>query len=317
VTLSPHRSARREELVGIVGWPQQTNELIVDEWRKLGIHAGMLSPADARSLLGRHDVAVGRFDVRATLDGVQPGLQVLAELERRGVRLINGVEALMNAHDKLRTARLLTGADLPHPKTAHVVSLEQAAQIALPVVVKPRFGSWGTDVFRCESTDDLARTLAEVRSRPWFVRHGALVQELVPLAGYDLRLVVAAGQVVGATERVARQGEWRTNISLGGTRRRTQPSPEACSLAVSAAAITGADFVGVDLLPTAEGYVVLELNGAVEFDRVYDLGASNVFAAAASALGLPSLAPRGRSKLGSDSPRSTPRQRVLQRERKR
>ena len=142
----------------------------------------MLSPADASSLLGPHDVAVGRVDVRATLDGVQPGLHVLVEPERRRVRVINRVDALMNAHAKLRTARL-TGADLPHPKTAHITSLEQATEIAPPVVVKPRFGSWGIDVFRSETGGDLTRTLAALGSRPWFVRHGALVQELVPPTG--------------------------------------------------------------------------------------------------------------------------------------
>ena len=163
------------------------------------------------------------------------------------------------------------------------------ADIAPPVVVKPRFGSWGTDVFRCETRGDLARKLAEVCARPWFIRHGALVQELVPPTGYDLRLVVAAGRVVGATERVARPGEWRTNVALGGTRRPTRPSREVCALGVRAAEVIGADLVGVDLLPASGGYVVLELNGAVEFDRAYDLGGSNVFTEAAVALDLPLL----------------------------
>jgi D-alanine-D-alanine ligase-like ATP-grasp enzyme len=133
------------------------------------------------------------------------------------VRVINRVEALMNAHDKLRTARLLTGADLPHPKTAHITSLEQATGFALPVVVKPRFGSWGTDVFRCETGGDLMRTLAAVSSRPWFVRHGALVQELVPPRGTtcDLssRRVRSSARrseyqaLVSAYERLARRDE--------------------------------------------------------------------------------------------------------------
>ena len=223
MTRTPLRAARREELVGIVGWPQETNELIVDAWRDIGVPAGMLSPADARLLLGRHDVAIGRFDVRASLDGVQPGFEVLTELERDGVRVINGADALLNAHDKLRTTRLLVDAGLPHPKTVHVRSPGEATGIGPPVVVKPRFGSWGTDVFRCETELDVARTLTEISSRSWFMKHGALIQELVPPVGRDLRLVVAAGQVVGAIERVARPGEWRTNVALGGTRRPTRP----------------------------------------------------------------------------------------------
>lgn len=289
MTRSPPRAAVPEELVGIVGGPQETNDRIVSAWRDIGVPAGMLSPTEARFLLGRHDVAIGRFDVRASLDGIQPGIGVLAELEREGVRVVNGADALLNAHDKLRTARLLVAADLPHPTTRHVRSLEDATGVALPVVVKPRFGSWGADVFRCETRLELMRTLAEVRSRPWFVKHGALLQELVPPVGYDLRLIVAAGQVVGAVERVARAGEWRTNIALGGTRRRVLPPCKARALAVTAAAVVGTDLVGVDLLPATGGYVVLELNGAVEFDRTYDVGDSNVFAAAATALELPRL----------------------------
>lgn len=285
--------------MGIVGWPQETNARIVAAWRDLGVTAGMLLPAEARLLLGRHDVGVGRFDVRESLDGVQPGIEILTELEREGVRVVNRAEALLNAHDKLRTARLLGDADLPHPKTRHVRSLEDAADMAPPVVVKPRFGSWGTDVFRCETSLEIAQTLAAVRSRPWFVKHGALVQELVPPVGYDLRLVVAAGQVVGAVQRVARAGEWRTNVAIGGTRRPARPPHEACALGVMAAAIIGADLVGVDLLPAAGGYVVLELNGAVEFDRTYDLGDANVFAAAAAALHLPRLPIRLRPTISS------------------
>jgi len=86
----------------------------------------MLSPADARQVLRRHDVAIGRFDVHETLDGVQPGLEVLTELQREGIRVINGLDALLNAHDKLRTTHLLVHAGLPHPRTLHVSSPQEA-----------------------------------------------------------------------------------------------------------------------------------------------------------------------------------------------
>jgi ribosomal protein S6--L-glutamate ligase len=90
---------------------------------------------------------------------------------------------------------------------------------------------------------------------------------------------------VGAIRRVAAQGEWRTNISLGGARRPCLPSPYACALAVRTAAVLGTDFVGVDLLPLDGGFVVLEANGAVEFDDVYALPGRDVYADVAAALG--------------------------------
>jgi glutathione synthase/RimK-type ligase-like ATP-grasp enzyme len=154
--------------------------------------------------------------------------------------------------------------------------------------VKPRYGSWGADVIRCESEDAVERVFAEVANRPWFVEHGALLQEVAPPVGFDLRLVVAGREVVGAAERVAAHGEWRTNVSVGGTVRSMDPSREACELGVRAATATDADLVGIDLLRVDGGYIVLELNGAVEFDGVYDLPnrSSGVFEAAAGALGL-------------------------------
>ena len=71
--------------------------------------------------------------------------------------------------------------------------------------------------------------------------------------------------------RVAAEGEWRTNVALGGVRRQVlEPPRKAAELALAAARSIGAALVGVDLLPTAlGGWVVAELNGAVEFTSEY------------------------------------------------
>jgi RimK family alpha-L-glutamate ligase len=271
--------------VGVVGWAQETNVLLAAAWRERGISARLLTPAEAVAELHPGDVAVGRLDVLPSLAGVEPGLDALDELAARGVRVVNSSEALRNAHDKLLTAALLARAGLPQPLWAHLTGAGAKIPLPLPLVVKPRFGSWGRDVFRCETAADLEHVLLEVRNRPWFVKHGALVQELLPPPGYDLRLLVAAGNVVGAVRRVARPGEWRTNVSLGGTREPVVPPAEARSLGVRAAASIGAEFVGVDILSSPRGPVVLELNGAVEFDETYNLY-GDVYDAVADALEL-------------------------------
>jgi glutathione synthase/RimK-type ligase-like ATP-grasp enzyme len=150
-----------------------------------------------------------------------------------------------------------------------------------PAVVKPRFGSWGRDVVRCADDEALALELERVARLPWFAAHGALVQELVPPRGFDLRILVAGGRVVGAIRRVAAPGEWRTNVALGARREAVDPPPDACELALACAGVAGIDLVGVDLLPLpAEGgWVVLELNGAVDFTSDYS-GSDDVFTAA-------------------------------------
>jgi RimK family alpha-L-glutamate ligase len=230
---------------------------------------------------------LGRLDVLTTLDGVEPGLLELLLVERAGARVLNPAAALLRTHDKLVTARCLAAAGLPHPRTELVRPGAKPPTFARPTVVKPRFGSWGNDVFLCRTEAELGRTLAEVRERSWFKRHGALLEEALPLRRRDLRIIVAGGVVVGAIVRVAASGEWRTNISLGGSRYPYVPPEEACSLALAAAAAVGTDLVGVDLLPVDEGYVVLEVNGAVEFDLGYSLPGADIYDDIARALPLP------------------------------
>jgi RimK family alpha-L-glutamate ligase len=274
-------------LVALVGWPQEANVLLVAAWVERGIAAELLEPADALARLGPGDIAVSRLDVLPTLDGVEPGLEAIDELAARGVRVVNRVGPIVAAHDKLQTAQVLAAAGLPHPRTVHVSSAADRVSLTPPLVVKPRFGSWGADVFRCQTAAELADVFAAVRGRSWFTRHGALVQELLPPVGHDLRLVVASGRVVGAVERVAKPGEWRTNVSLGGASRPALPSESARALGVRAAGATGMELVGVDLFPVRGAYAVLELNAAVEFDGGYDLGDEDVYEAAADALRLP------------------------------
>ncbi|HEX6701690.1 MAG TPA: RimK family alpha-L-glutamate ligase [Gaiellaceae bacterium] len=249
-----------------------------------GVESVLLSPAQALVHLERGHIALGRLDVLHSLDGMEPGVWALERLAARGVKVLNPPAAVRKAHNKLSTAEALESAGLPHPRTVALRAEEPVVELDLPVVVKPPYGSWGADVVLCATEEELDSCLAELRERPWFLATGAVVQELVPPLGHDLRCLVAGGRVVGAIERWAAPGEWRTNIALGGTRRPVVAPPRACELAIAAAAALGIDLVGVDLLPTGAGeYVVIELNGAVDFTHEYAADV-DVFAEAVSAL---------------------------------
>ncbi len=244
----------------------------------------VFTPAQALSRLGRGDIALGRLDVLPSLDGVEPGLWALDRLEAAGVTVLNARRALVAAHDKLATASALFAAGVPHPRTVHVAPWLALPELEAPIVFKPRFGSWGRDVIRCDDGETIARTLDDLPRSAWYGATGAVAQKLVAPRGFDLRIVVARGQIVGAVRRIAAPGEWRTNVALGARREPVSPPPEASAVAIAAAAAIGGDLVGVDLLPADAGtWVVLEVNGAVDFTSAYSLG-DDVFAAACAAL---------------------------------
>jgi RimK family alpha-L-glutamate ligase len=260
-----------------------TNEALVAAARAWGLDSELLDPHRALTSLEPGDVALARLDVRAELDGIERGTGELERLAAGGVDVRNPPGALVVAHDKLLTARTLRLAGLPHPHTTLLSPALPAAVPDLPVVLKPRFGSWGREVQLCSTADELETALLRLQRRPWFREHGALAQELVAPRGRDLRVVVAGGRFVGAACRIARSGEWRTNAALGAHVEPAEPPPIARALALAAAQAARADLVGVDLLPTGSGFVVLELNGAVDFRPLY-APARDVFADVVDAL---------------------------------
>ena len=252
----------------------ETNSRLVAAAESLGCSASILAPRDALRLLGPSDMALGRLDVREGLDGIESGIPELDRLSAGGVQLLNPPSVLVAAHDKLLSSRVLRLAGVPQPHTWHIAEGMPTAAPELPLVLKPRFGSWGRDVTLCRTQVELDNELEQ----------GVLAQELVPPQGWDLRVIVSGGRVVGTARRVAAPGEWRTNVALGGHIEAAEAPPLARALALSAAAAIGGDLVGIDLLPTATGFLVAELNGAVDFRPQYALGEGDVFVSAVGQL---------------------------------
>jgi RimK family alpha-L-glutamate ligase len=276
---------QRPDLFLVAGRLTETNASLIRSLRSFDVDTEWLAPRDIARRLTSGDKVLSRLDVRSTLDGVEDGIWELCRAERLGVTVLNDGSTMLRSHDKLATALALAAAGVQHPATAQVSELGNDPPLPLPVVLKPRFGSWGRDVVLCRTREEYDRYLAEVGDRTWFRTQGVLVQELVHPQGYDLRLIVACGRVVGAVERHAKRGEWRTNVALGARRRSASPEPGAIALAVAAANAVGGYLVGIDLLPLpGGGYSVLEVNGAVDFTSEYSLDGADVFEEVAEAL---------------------------------
>jgi glutathione synthase/RimK-type ligase-like ATP-grasp enzyme len=200
-----------------------TNVALVAAARAYGLDAELVDPQRTLRRLQPGDVALARLDVREGLDGIERGTGELERLAAGGVDVRNPPGMLVVAHDKLLTARTLRLAGLPHPHTTLINPALPAAVPELPVVLKPRFGSWGRDVELCTTTEELEAALVRLQRKPWFREHGALAQELVEPRGWDLRLVVASGHVVGVAAGSPEQGSGeRTPRSARTSRRSTR-----------------------------------------------------------------------------------------------
>jgi RimK family alpha-L-glutamate ligase len=276
----PLRRSRRPRSLYVLGRPTETNLALVEAFAELGQRPQLGDPA-CPPRVGPGDVVLARLDVLPSLEGIESGLWALPKLRRAGAELLNGPPALVAAHDKLTTALFLGAAGVAHPATAHAREVK-VPSFGPPYVVKPRFGSWGREVHLCHDGEELVRRLGKLAGERWFRRQGALVQALIQPTGRDLRVVVSAGRIVGAIERDAAAGEWRTNVALGAERRRVVPPPDAKALALRAAAAIGIDLAGVDIVRDSFGRChVIEINGAVDFTAAYG---DAVFAGATEAL---------------------------------
>jgi len=141
------------------------------------------------------------------------------------------------------------------------------------VIVKPLFGSMGHGMVRVSDPETAFRVFRALE----MTRAVFYVQRVIEHDGCDVRAFVVGDRVVAAIERRARDGGWRTNISLGGEARSIDLPPAWCHMALAAARAVGADYAGVDLLPARDGTTyVLEVNGIPGWSGVQATTSANV-----------------------------------------
>ncbi len=133
---------------------------------------------------------------------------------------------------------------------------------------------------------------------------------------HDLRVYVVGDRIVGAMNRYAPEGEWRTNVALGGeVEDMTGELPERVrEIALDSVEAIGLDYAGVDIVQSDDGYYVLEVNPTAGFRGLFK--ASGVSPAPTSLSSLSSgPAEASTRKPSSDSPTglTTPSLRVLRR----
>jgi glutathione synthase len=139
------------------------------------------------------------------------------------------------------------------------------------VVVKPIHGNGGKAIFRVPAEGDNLSALFEVFNQTWPEPH--MVQPFLPeVAQGDKRIVLVDGEVTGAINRKPGEGEFRSNLAVGGSAEATTLSPreeEICAAMGPRLKELGLIFVGIDVIG---GKWLTEINvtsptGIVAIDR--------------------------------------------------
>lgn len=192
------------------------------------------------------------------------GLAVLRQLELCGVPVQNGGQAIAQSRDKLRSLQILSDARLRVPTTVGVRApsgVESAlAQVGgCPVVVKLLQGTQGIGTMLAETPQALHSLLETL----WAMGQDVILQEYVRESkGRDLRAIVVGSRVVAAMRRVAKPGEFRSNLHRGGVAAGVAMKPEHEKTAVKAARLIGLEVAGVDMLEGRRGPRILEVNSS-------------------------------------------------------
>jgi len=263
---------------------------LIEEFEKQGIKVRVVHPDDIDIFVDRDDrksiLVAGR--TRQLPDFVMPRTgsgttyfikAIIRHLERLGVVLINGSDAIDNVKDKLYTQQILGESKLPVPKTLlvkHPINLEWVeTNINFPVIIKTLSGSFGAGVFLAENKKQLEQLvkMAEITKKSYNI----IVQEFIKDSwGKDIRVFVLNKKVIGCMMRQSTDDDFRANITRGGEGIPYQITDEIEWLGGESARLLHLDIAGVDLLFNNGSYSICEVNSSPGFEGMDKFTKTNI-----------------------------------------
>ena len=285
-------------MANLTGWIIHKKELgenfevqrLVDEFEKQGVDVRVVNPKDVDIFVDRDDrksiIVDGKprklpdFVFPRTGSGTTYFIKaIIRHMERLGVVMINGSDAIDNVKDKLYSQQILGQSNLPVPKTMlvkHPINLELVEKnLSYPMIVKTLSGSYGSGVFMVEDRKQFRQLMkmAELSN----ARYNIIIQECVEDSlGRDLRVLVVNGKVVGCMMRQSVDGDFRANITRGGEAIPYQIDEDIEWISGESARLLDLDIAGVDLLFNGDSYTICEVNSAPGFEGMEKYTKQNI-----------------------------------------
>jgi len=190
------------------------------------------------------------------------GCAVVRQFEMMNVFTIATSDAIIRSRDKLRSFQRLSKAGIGMPKTVFTNYSRDVEEViahvgGTPVIIKLLEGTQGLGVVLAE-TKNAAESVLEAFNG---LQARALVQEYIEEAkGADLRALIVDGHVVGAMKRQGKEGEFRSNLHRGGSAEIVKLNEDELKVAMNASRALKLPVCGVDMLQSARGPLLLEVN---------------------------------------------------------
>ncbi len=192
-----------------------------------------------------------------------------AALEGLGARVINSLHTATSCGNKLFAHMELQKAGIKTPRAISAFSEESTiaalGTLGYPAVIKPTIGSWGRLVALVRDKD-AAKAVVEDRMHMFPLYQIYYLEEFVNRPPRDIRAIVIGDEVVAAIYRYSVNGEWKTNMALGGRAEICPVTNELEDICIKATNAVAGNIVGVDLMESKEhGLMVHEINNTTEF----------------------------------------------------
>ncbi|EDZ46725.1 S6 modification enzyme RimK [Rhodobacterales bacterium Y4I] len=226
--------------------------------------------------LPRYDAVIPRIGASVT----QYGTALLRQFEALGTFCVNGSEGITASRDKLHAHQVLARNKIGMPATAFAASPKDTANLigiagGAPLIVKLLESTQGKGVVLAETKKAAESVITAFRG----LQANFLVQQFVKeAAGEDIRCFVVGARVVAAMKRSGADGDFRSNLHLGGSATPVRITKEERSTAVRAARAFGLNVAGVDLLRSATGPKVLEVNSSPGLEGIEEVSSKNIAA---------------------------------------
>jgi len=210
--------------------------------------------------LSSYDAVLPRIGASITYYGTA----VVRQFQEMDVFCANTAHGILNSRDKLRSLQILSRHAIGIPRTTFVRDKKDVLPAiervgGAPVIIKLIEGTQGIGVLLAESTKAAESIIELLQSQ----RQNVLIQKFVAESkGRDIRAFVVGDRVVAAMRRVAQGQEFRSNVHRGGMAESVELGDDYVETAVRAAQIMGLRVAGVDMLESATGPQIMEVNSS-------------------------------------------------------